>query len=258
MKHPQKKDVKMSTYSTKRTLFVVTLLTITTTAYNDTPVNRRALQEALANKSLPELFTKIYETNYWYGKESRSGRGSSKKATETIREILPHLVSILNIKTVLDAACGDCNWMQLTNLDLDQYIGVDIVPALIQRNKAEHSDTKHTFLCLDITKDTLARTDLILCRDCLAHLTHAQGLAAIKNFKKTGAKYLMITTHPKTTHNVDVDIRTGLHHPVNMELAPYNFPKPMMLVDEASAEPETRCQEKCLGVWKLEDIIVND
>ena len=67
----------------------------------------------MTDKNLQEVFTKIYDTKFWYNCESLSGAGSNLLYTENLRKELPKLFDIFNIKTVLDAPCGDMNWMRL-------------------------------------------------------------------------------------------------------------------------------------------------
>jgi hypothetical protein len=46
-------------------------------------------------------------------------------------------------KTLLDAGCGDFNWMRHVNLKLDQYIGIDVVPELICENQRQFGKCHH-------------------------------------------------------------------------------------------------------------------
>ena len=83
---------------------------------------------------MKEIFEKIIKENSWSrGRtESPCGPGSSIKYTENLRLHFPLLVEKFNIKSILDAPCGDFNWMKLVvpTLDVD-YTGADIVSVLI-------------------------------------------------------------------------------------------------------------------------------
>src|SRR5580700_8852701 len=76
-------------------------------------------------------FTEIYEQNLWKSGESFSGQGSTFGATTAIRDALPALFTKLGIRSLLDAGCGDFNWMKSTDLGLIEYLGVDVVEPLI-------------------------------------------------------------------------------------------------------------------------------
>ena len=78
-----------------------------------------------------QRFTTIYETHYWVDDESRSGGGSNLYATEKIRSTIPHLFSKYGVRSVVDIPCGDFNWFKEMELDLDSYVGGDVVVPLI-------------------------------------------------------------------------------------------------------------------------------
>src|SRR5206468_2605666 len=82
------------------------------------------------------VFSRFYERNVWADPESRSGRSSTLAATSAVRRELPGLLAAVGARTLLDAPCGDLNWIRHVELALDRYIGADIVAALIERNKA--------------------------------------------------------------------------------------------------------------------------
>src|SRR5687767_13667763 len=72
-------------------------------------------------------FTAIYRRNLFAGDESPSGQGASLVQTTTIRHEIPRLLRALGARSLLDAPCGDFNWMRHVDLDGLTYAGVDIV-----------------------------------------------------------------------------------------------------------------------------------
>lgn len=50
------------------------------------------------------------------------------------------LLQELDVETLLDAACGDFNWMSHVELGPVSQIGVDVVPDLIDRNLRLYED----------------------------------------------------------------------------------------------------------------------
>jgi hypothetical protein len=206
----------------------------------------RDARQALRRPSLEKIFSEIYHTNAWQDPESVSGRGSTLARTKVIMSQLPSLLQELHAETLLDAACGDFNWMRHTNLHSITYLGVDVVPDLIHRNSSLYGASRRTFAVLDITRDPLPRADAILCRDCFIHLSYARISATITNFKKSGATHLFCTTHPSIVENQDCP--DGGWRSVNLEASPFNFPRPLKLIVE-DAE-----LGKSLGIWRLEDL----
>ena len=206
----------------------------------------RDVRQALIRPSLAKVFSEIYHTNAWQDSESVSGRGSTLARTELIVSQLPLLLQELHAETLLDAACGDFNWMRYINLGDVQYTGVDVVPDLIARNRSLYETQQRKFVALDITRDRLPGADAILCRDCLIHLSFTRIHSAISNFKRTDATYLLCTTHDSLQENADCP--DGSWRSINLQLPPFGFPPPLKLIVE---DEELR---KCLAVWRLRDL----
>jgi hypothetical protein len=206
----------------------------------------RDLRNAFTRPALATVFSDIYHTNAWQDQESVSGQGSTLARTKVIMSQLPTLLQELHAQTLLDAACGDFNWMRHTELGVFSYIGVDVVADLINRNRRLYEGPTRTFSVLDITRDKLPGADVILCRDCLIHLSFARIRKALSNFKKTNARYLLCTTH--TTVSENADCQDGGWRSLNLELSPFKFPLPSKLIVEDEE------LGKCLGAWRLEDL----
>jgi hypothetical protein len=210
-------------------------------------------RERLLKVSMADIFSRMYERNSWGSEESVSGEGSTFAQTRTIREELPLLIKEIGAKSLLDAPCGDFHWMRETKLDLDSYIGCDIVPDLVARNQRLYGSKTVRFEVLDLTTDRLPRTDLILCRDCLVHLPFKTALSALKNFKSSGSTYLLITTYPGLLKKNSDLLITGNWRPLDLQLPPFALPKSIKFITEKSTEADDYA-EKSLGLWRLEDI----
>lgn len=204
-----------------------------------------------ASENTQDIFTKIYTANAWNDPHSHSGTGSNLVQTKTIRQEIPLLCKKLGIRTFLDAPCGDFYWMKEVDLDIEHYIGIDIVPNIIEDNKRSYETSNCTFIHLDILKNVLPCADIILCRDCLVHFSFADIFLAIKNFKKSNATYLLTTTFPGEHYNND--IKTGDWRPLNLEKPPFNFPKPLLISESCT---EQGGATKSLGLWLLDDLMV--
>jgi hypothetical protein len=201
----------------------------------------------------------IYKINAWLDPETRSGPGANLAQTAIIRTELPKLLQQYGITSLLDIPCGDYYWMAKTDLSfLMYYIGADIVPELIAQAIANHQTEWRKLICVDMVSDTLPYADAILCRDCLPHMTYAEIKASLKNFKATGARYLITSTYPTRTYNVDLSITDELnlwrYRPLNLELAPFNFPKPLFILNEGNTESNGGLHDKSLAIWFINDI----
>jgi SAM-dependent methyltransferase len=192
------------------------------------------------------VFSDIYRQNAWADPESVSGRGSTLARTEVIRRELPSLLRSVGARSLLDAPCGDFNWMRYVALGDIAYIGADVVPELIARNRDLERAPGRVFAVLNITRDQLPQVDVILCRDCFIHFSYRDIDAAIANFKRSNSRYLLATTHVSVTENTD--IQTGGWRSVNLQLPPFNFPPPGRLIIEDTE------LGKGLGMWKLDEL----
>jgi len=201
---------------------------------------------------MESTFAPFYTQNRWGDDESVSGPGSSLTRTAKLRRELPDLLQEIGARTLLDAPCGDFNWMKDTRLGVDQYLGVDVIPDLITRNQELYGNDETQFLLLDLTRDKLPRVDVILCRDCLIHFSYRHIAAAIKNFKRSGSTYLLTNSYPAWSKNEN--IRTGDFRPLNLTLPPFNFPPPLKQIEEKFPEEEAQFFGKILGLWKLSDL----
>ena len=204
------------------------------------------------NLNLKTKFSNVYENNLFKGRISRSGEGSDLVQTATIRSRLPRLIEELNIQKLLDAPCGDWYWMREVDLCVDEYLGVDIVDELIKKNQFTHGNKQISFQCLNLATDALPKSDLILCRDCLVHLSFDDALEIISNFKHSGATYLLTTTFSKRMRNEDLG--SGFWRPLNLQLPPFNFPPPIILINENCTEENGQYSDKSLALWHLDDI----
>ena len=121
---------------------------------------------------MTELFQAIYEMNLWAAKTSTSGLGSEIKAVQALVDGLPELCQRYDIKTLVDVPCGDGNWIALLNLPIEKYIGLDIVPSLIEPliNRFRDDDRRR-YAVTDVTIGPLDQGDLVFCRDCLVHFS---------------------------------------------------------------------------------------
>ncbi len=203
--------------------------------------------------SLEKRFSHIYSSYGFGGRESRSGEGSDLVQTVQIRQELPGLVRKYGISSFLDAPCGDWYWMKEVNLGVGQYIGIDIVEELIEKNRNEFGNSSRAFQCLNLVEDQLPQVDLIFCRDCLVHLNFTDIHKVIANFKRSSSKYLLTTTFTDRQKNIDLR-KNGIWRPLNLQSSPFNFPEPLKLIDEKCTEGDNHFTDKSLGLWQLEDL----
>lgn len=197
--------------------------------------------------ALKGIFEEKYKNNSWKGRESKSGPGSSIDRNIDLIANLQAFVTDNRVRSILDCGCGDFNWMRFFNFDLvERYAGIDIVPSVISGNAA-FSDRKISFSVADITESVLTGYDLILCKDCLFHLSYTDVQAALDNFVASGAKYLVSTTFVEHENS---DIVSGNWRPINLETEPF-FLKNNVVTWHNIEGNEGENSDKSVGVWLL-------
>lgn len=202
-----------------------------------------------------EVFTNIYTQNRWGSTESVSGRGSEMVQTVEVRAVLASVLSRYAVSSMVDAPCGDFNWMRHVMADFPHvaYTGIDIVEPIIQKLQNEYTDNDQlTFERRDITTDPLPEADLILSRDCLVHLGLEDGVNALANFKRSGARFLLATQYPAIETNSDTE--NGHWRPINMELSPYSLPVPIEVFDTDYRDNGRNYPGNHLALWDLQAI----
>lgn len=208
---------------------------------------RGYLTDHLKGSNIGERFKNIYEIGAWVHKsnqKSLSGLGSENINTANVINELPILLNNIDCEILTDIGCGDWNWMSDVKLSCN-YIGVDIVPDVISANKCYEND-KVKFILANAVEDKIPRSDAILCREVLFHLSFHDSKKMIDNIKKS-ATWLIATTDQSIWFNSDID--TGDFRNINLQISPYNFPSPEKIISDNSLS-----SGRILGVWKISNL----
>lgn len=207
-------------------------------------------------KSSEDKFTWIYKYKHWGNIETVSGTGSTLNYTMNLRKELSPLIKKYSIKSLFDAPCGDFNWMKefLFSENLN-YIGGDIVKPLIDSlNKKFHSN-KISFIHFDLTKNIPPETDMMICRDCLFHLSNNEIKNVLQNFIDSKIPFLLTTTHINSGKLFsNSDIVTGNFRLLDLTSDPFNLPIEVLFSIEDWMPPEP-ARKMCL--WSREQVALS-
>lgn len=198
------------------------------------------------------------------GGAPKSGIGSMLENTVNMRltlgTVVEYLKQTLKKDTIrlLDAPCGDMTWMSVFLKERNdvEYTGYDIIPQNIAMNKANFSAEPWRFLQFDLLKDKISEEfDLILNRHVNIHLSLKDSIQMYKNILQSGSKYLLTTTFPDLPKNDDLHyskdkVSGRSYHPVNTELYPLHFPRPVCLNVDSR---EGGRSDQYIGMWRLGD-----
>lgn len=188
-------------------------------------------------------FTLRYRRNYWGDDETHSGPGSrrdSHSVTHSL-EVLSHLTSLLDLKSIADIPCGDFNWISayLDRYPSVSYVGCDIVGDLIARNRRRYPGVR--FMALDIVSKVPLPVDLIFCKDLVNHLENEEIVRAIDNMRRSGSTWLLATSN---LGYENVRLRRSWYRDsrhVDLAAAPFRYPEPAW-------------HDHYLGLWRLADM----
>ena len=215
---------------------------------------RRKQAEMLRLGSAQERFSRIYEDNLWTSSESGSGGGSELVHTRQLRTRLPGLVADHGIRKIVDAPCGDLNWMKLVLPALDvEYVGLDIVPSVIERNRVEFGSERATFAVADLGNDPIPSCDLVIARDFLFHLSFADIDAYLRNLAKCDYRYVLTTTHIVGDGFANSDIETGDFRRIDLFRARFGI-DPAAPVEEFDDYPQGHPMPRKMILLRKEDM----
>lgn len=207
----------------------------------------------LHRESAAEKFRLIYEKNLWRNAESVSGSGSTLKFTKNIREALPRVIDQYDIHSIFDAPCGDFNWMKhvLKTVDI-RYIGGDIVEDLIKRNNKAFVTENIEFVSIDLISEHFPAVDMMLCRDCLFHMSYENTLEILNNFIDSNIEYFFTTTYKKPADFINGDIVTGSFRAIDLTKVPYHFSDDALFTVLDGKKDNT---ERFMCLWNREQVI---
>jgi hypothetical protein len=202
------------------------------------------LESMLSAGGRKERFTKIYESNYWRSRESRSGIGSEVEVAAVFARDLKCFLADRGIRHLFDSPCGDFNWMRTVRFpDGMRYTGGDIVSSLIAKLNAENCRQDVAFIEFDLTSDPFPPANAWLCRQCLFHLSIADVKSVLENFAKSEVEYALLTFHDRVEENLDIE--TGAWREIDLRLEPFGLPEPELRLRESDSDSNG----EYVGVW---------
>jgi hypothetical protein len=216
---------------------------------NSNPIDKFSIVPCFDGFDITQTFSHIHEKNLWNSTESNSGPGSTIRETVVIREMLPKLVDKYSIKRFIDIPCGDLNWIKSVELGVEHYLGGDIVTEIINANKSKYESETSTFEVVNLIETPLPEGDLLLCRDCLVHLSYENINKFLANLHASKIRYLLTTTF--TARKSNKDIYTGNWRAINLEIDPFCFPEPLEVIVENSSERNGNDVDKSLALWEV-------
>lgn len=153
------------------------------------------------SRSTRDIFAQIYHSGRWGGEgEFDSGTGTGTgTADENVAD--PYIEAVRNEVESLqlsgarfvDLGCGDFRIGRRIAPLSGAYVGVDIVPTLIEHLEQNFGRDCISFRCIDIIQDRLPDGDVCFVRQVLQHFSNDQILKILP--KLAAYKYVFVTEH---------------------------------------------------------------
>jgi SAM-dependent methyltransferase len=171
-----------------------------------------------------ELFTNIYEQGVWGGVDY-SGGGAEFKNSQKYIAFLQKFLRKKKIQTVVDVGCGDWQISKYIDWHSIQYLGCDVVAHLVDKNQQRFGSPSVQFIHANAMEIDLPEADLLICKDVLQHLPHAEIKKFLMQLPKF--KHCLITNDvdPATMSSDNVDIAKDSYPPyrtLDLTKPPFN------------------------------------
>ncbi len=113
-------------------------------------------------------FEEIYAGGEW-GSSSRSGPGSVPSRLGAYLDLLQAVLEHTGACTVVDLGCGDWSFSRYVDWGTARYVGLDVVPSLIEKLNATYGSDSIRFELVDEELSTVEEADLLIAKDVLQH-----------------------------------------------------------------------------------------
>lgn len=175
-----------------------------------------------AESETEKIFTEVYESWPWY-EHGFSISGSNIEITQEYVDFIQEFMHEKNIRTVVDIGCGDWSFSRYLDWSGIEYLGIDIVKMVIDRNEKLFAGDSIHFIHGDAKEIDLPQADLMVCKDVFQHLSNEDILSLLKQTHKF--KHCLITNFVdrRTLSSSNPNIKTGHFHYIDLSKAPFNL-----------------------------------
>ena len=171
------------------------------------------------------IFEHIYRNDLWHG---GSGPGSLPSVNRPYVRFLRWFLRRNQIRSVVDLGCGDWQFSRRIDWGQARYLGLDVVPHVLERNRRRYGGASIEFAPSPERARDVPTGDLLIVKDVFQHLCNEKVCAYVDVFPKF--KYVLVTNcMQKSRHLMNTDIADGGFRPVDLRLPPFTLPMASVL-----------------------------
>lgn len=178
--------------------------------------------QVFSDNSSEKIFSEIYERGVW-GRPGFSGGGAEYKNALPYLTFLQNFMKKSEIKSVVDLGCGDWGFSQHIDWTGIEYLGIDVVKSVIEKDMLNFSSLNVKFLADDGISSDLPSADLFVCKDVFQHLTNEDILSILNQLGKFKHSLITNDIDVNRPQNNNVSIRRGEWRPIDLSAPPFNL-----------------------------------
>lgn len=158
-----------------------------------------------------EVFSETYEKALWGMNQQNvgwSGGGSSFNNTILYRNFIEKIIRENNIQSVVDIGCGDWEFSKFMDWGDAEYLGVDVVDQVIDKNIMTFSSERIHFQSVNFLNIDIPAADLLLCKHVCQHISNHDVMDIVSQIHKFKHCVFVNPVDPetKTCPNVDTEV----------------------------------------------------
>jgi len=165
---------------------------------------------------MQQIFSDIYSKNSWI---KGSGWGSWPENAEPYVKHIQTFLREYDIRSVVDAGCGDWQFSHLIDWSGVDYKGFDVVTDVVSSNTSKYGNDTISFYELDISTKALPPADLILVKDVLMHWPPDIVQSFLRRLPE--CKYILVTGDWKPDWPFNQDTKIGGYQNIDLSKPPY-------------------------------------
>jgi SAM-dependent methyltransferase len=163
-------------------------------------------------------FEAIYAEGGWNG--MGSGWGSTLEYNREYLKFLEAFIKFNRIESVVDYGCGDWTFSQHMNWHGADYLGLDCVPAVIERNQQRYQRGNVRFELTSFSRFWIPACDLLIVKDVLQHLSNGLILEFLTQTRHV--PFVLLVNDFAWNDPVNYDIAAGGYRPIDLCRPPFN------------------------------------